>query len=85
MWTVSLAVQAVAWLALMCLSPFIFVYLRKVVTYLAYRLLPRDMLLEYEQEGHVVQAFYIRRSFFGVKEVRTIQDLDELDRLRGLQ
>lgn len=83
MWTPSLIAQAFAWLALMCLSPFIFAYIRKLASYLAYKLYPRDVLLEYQQNDHLIHALYIRRSLFGVKEIRSIEDKEELDRLRG--
>jgi hypothetical protein len=85
MWTGQLISQAIGWLALICGSPFIFIYLRKVVSYIAYKLFPKDMILQYESNGVVTEAFYIKQSMFKVRsfrrlsaeELRSIGDANE--------
>lgn len=82
MWTGQLISQAIGWLALICGSPLIFIYLRKVVSYIAYKLFPRDVILRYENDGVVTEAFYVKQSVFKARSFRRLSN-EELRDIGG--
>lgn len=82
MWTLSLTIQAIAWLVLIFSLPFAFVYLRKTITYLSYRLFPRDTIIQINENGKLESAYYVRFRLFGRGSIRELdeKELSALER-----
>lgn len=74
MWTYSLIAQAIGWAVLAFCSPLIFIYVRKVTRYLAYKFFPRDTVLQYQLEGKIVEAYYIRYRAFGRDSIQKLSE-----------
>jgi len=84
MWTHSLIAQAIGWGTLILSSPLIFLYTRKVATYLSYRLFPRDAIIEYKKNEEIVEAYYVKHSILGKCSLRKLSK-DELSRIEANQ
>lgn len=55
-------------------SPLIFIFVKKLTTYLLNRYIPRDALIEYTEDGVVVSSYYIKRSLFKKCELYKLDD-----------
>lgn len=64
MWSMLMIAQAIGWLVLIVSSPLIFLFARKVSKHFAYALFPRDTIIQYQADGCVVEAYYVRQSLF---------------------
>lgn len=80
MWTGQLIAEAIGWIALICGSPLIFIYIRKVTTHFLYLAFPRDVIIKYEQNGVMTEAVYIKQSPFKAPSFRYLS-LEELNRI----
>lgn len=72
MWTYLQLAQAIGWVAIIACSPFIYAVFYKISRYLAYKFFPRDTILQYEEKGRIVEAYYIRYRLFGIRSSRKL-------------
>ncbi|AVB15070.1 hypothetical protein BVY11_20310 [Pseudomonas amygdali pv. morsprunorum] len=72
MWSTLLIAQAIGWLVLILSSPLIFIFVRKAVLHLSYVILPRDTILQYQSDGQVTEAYYIKHKLFGAASFRKL-------------
>ncbi|EJM71641.1 hypothetical protein PMI29_01311 [Pseudomonas sp. GM49] len=64
MWSTLLIAQAIGWLVLILSSPLIFIFTKKTVRHLSYVILPRDTILQYQSDGNITEAYYIKHKLF---------------------
>lgn len=80
MWNIFYIVQALAWAVLIFTLPFAFVFLRKTVSYISYKVLPRDTIIQINDNGKIESAYYVKFSIFRKASIRELSK-KELDRL----
>jgi hypothetical protein len=64
MWTIELISQLIGWVVLIAGFPLIFIYVRKVSTYLAYLAFPRDVLIQYKTGNNTTESYLLKQSAF---------------------
>ncbi|AZE52488.1 hypothetical protein C4K03_0300 [Pseudomonas synxantha] len=64
MWTERDISEAILMGALIFSSPLIYVFTRKLISYLLNRYIPRDAVIDYKENGVVVSSYYIKRRLF---------------------
>lgn len=81
MWSTLMIAQAIGWLVLIFTSPLIFIFTRKVVRHLSYVVLPRDTILQYQLNGSITEAYYIKQKLFRSASFRklTSEEIKHLD------
>lgn len=84
MWTTLMIAQAAGWIALILCSPFIFVFVRKLVFHLARTLFPRDMVIQYQDNGRITEAYFIKQSVFRKTSYRKLSQ-EELKKMEAMQ
>ena len=80
MWSTLMIAQAIGWLVLILSSPLIFIFTRKIVQHLSYVIFPRDTILQYQLDGSVTEAYYIRQKLFRSASFRKLTS-DEIKHL----
>lgn len=83
MWTTLMIAQAAGWIILILGSPFIFVFARKLVVHFAYILFPRDTVIQYQDNGLVTEAYYVKQSFFRKPSYRKLS-MEELRKMEAM-
>jgi hypothetical protein len=81
MWSTLMIAQAIGWLVLILTSPLIFIFTRKAVRHLSYVVLPRDTILQYQLNGSITEAYYIKQKLFRSASFRklTPEEIKHLD------
>lgn len=80
MWTTLLIAQAIGWLIIILSSPLIFIFVRKIIKHLSYVALPKDTILQYQTDGKITEAYYIKRSILKRASFRKLSE-SEIERL----
>jgi len=64
MWTTRDISEVILLGLLILSSPLIYIFVKKLVSYILNRYIPRDALIEYKEGGVVVSSYYIKRRLF---------------------
>ncbi|MCY1260868.1 hypothetical protein D3C87_1703590 [compost metagenome] len=64
MWTTRDISEVILLGLLILSSPLIYIFFKKLVSYMSNRYIPRDALIEYKEDGVVVSSYYIKRRLF---------------------
>lgn len=84
MWSMLMVAQAAGWLVLILGSPLILIFLRKVVRHFSYVLFPRDTIIQYQSDGSITEAYYVKQSIFRRPTFRQLSP-EELMKLEAVQ
>ena len=68
MWTTRDISEVILLGLLILSSPLIYIFVKKLVSYILNRYIPRDALIEYKEGGVVVSSYYIKRRLFKESE-----------------
>jgi len=84
MWSTLLILQAVGWLVLILSVPLIISFTRKVARHAAYRLFPKDLIIQYQDGNEVTEAYLIQQSLFKKAQFRRLTD-NEIRNLEAIR
>lgn len=76
MWTGDLIAQAIGWGALIAGFPFIFIYVKKITTYLAYAFYPRDMLIQYKDSNNETKSYVLKHTAFKGSTLKRVPEAE---------
>lgn len=74
MWTTRDISEVILLGLLILSSPLIYIFVKKLISYIMNRYLPRDALIEYKEDGVVVSSYYVKRRLFRECEFYKLDD-----------
>ncbi len=74
MWTDRDISEALLLGTLILSSPFVYVFIKTLLSYLLNRLIPRDAIIEYTENGTVKSTYYIKRRLFKQSKIYKLND-----------